>query len=136
MDRLDERKFHFNDPNARTTIPFELTRNGLFFQVLVNGSEPLWFSLDSGSGTNYIDLGVARKLGLEFSGTKKVYGAGKGLIEVQVAEGVSFELPGLLTKGHQVHGIDLTGVDWGRLRAGRNASAREVPATRSVWSGR
>jgi len=114
MDRLDERKFHFNDPNARTTIPFELTRNGLFFQVLVNGSEPLWFSLDSGSGTNYIDLGVARKLGLEFSGTKKVYGAGKGLIEVQVAEGVSFELPGLLTKGHQVHGIDLTGVDWGR----------------------
>jgi hypothetical protein len=74
----------------------------------------LWFSLDSGSGTNYLDLDIARKIGLEFHGTKKVHGAGKGLIEVQVAEGISFEIPGLSTKGHQIHGIDLTGVGWGR----------------------
>ena len=40
-------KFHFNDNSARTTIPFELARNGLFFQVRVNDSEPLWFTLDN-----------------------------------------------------------------------------------------
>ena len=82
----------------------------MFFRSLKGGSEPLWFSLDSGSGTNYLDLTIARKIGLEFHGTKKVHGAGKGLIKIQVAEGVSFELPGLSTKGHQIHGIDLTGV--------------------------
>src|SRR6266581_6139835 len=111
-----QKKFHFSDASARSTIPFELARNGLFFQVRVNGSEPLWFTLDSGAGTNYLDLGIARKIGLEFHGTKKVHGAGKGLIDVQIAENVSFELPGLLSQGHQVHVTDLAGVQdqWGR----------------------
>ena len=116
MGKTEERKFRFSDSSARTIIPLELTRNGLFFQVRVNRSEPLWFTLDSGSGATYLDLGIARKIGLEFQGTKKVHGAGKGLIQVQVAENVSFELPRLLTQGHRVHAIDLAGVQeqWGR----------------------
>src|SRR6266705_387652 len=58
-----QKKFHFSDASARSTIPFELARNGLFFQVRVNGSAPLWFTLDSGAGTNYLDLGIAREIG-------------------------------------------------------------------------
>jgi aspartyl protease len=113
---MQEPKFRFSNNSARITIPFEFARNGLFFQVRVNGSELLWFTLDSGSGATYLDLGVARKIGLEFSGTRKVHGAGKGVIQVQVAENVSFKLPGLLSQGHQIHAIDLAGVQdqWGR----------------------
>jgi hypothetical protein len=113
---MSEPKFRFSSRTSRTTIPFELARNGFFFQVRVNDSAPLWFTLDSTSGANYLDLEIAGDIGLKFHGTKKVHGAGKGLLTVQVAEDVSFKLPGLLSKGHQVHAISLAGVQelWGR----------------------
>jgi len=117
---MQEPRFRFSNPKTGTTIPFELTRNGLFFKVRVNRSRPLWFTIDSGSGTNYLDLSVATRIGLEFQRTKKVHGAGKGMITVQVAENVAFELPGLLSRGHQIHAIDLAGVQdqWGRRLEG------------------
>ena len=107
--------YKFSDSKAETTIPFELSRNGIFLRARVNGSDPLWFTVDSGSAANYIDLATAEKVGLEFTGTKTVRGAGEGLIPVKVAENISFELPGLSSSGHIIHGVKLPGPEqWGR----------------------
>jgi hypothetical protein len=56
--------YKFDNPDAKMTIPFELSRNGVFFQVRVNNSNPLWLIIDSGSAANYIDLTTADKIGL------------------------------------------------------------------------
>jgi aspartyl protease len=107
--------YKFNNPDAKIIIPFELSRNGIFLQARVNDSDPLWFTIDSGSAANYIDLTTAEKIGLDFRGIKTVRGAGEGLINVKVAEDVSFELPGLSSTGHTIHGVALPGPEqWGR----------------------
>ncbi len=116
METTRERNFRFSDSQVHISIPFELTKNAPFFQVCINDSEPLWFTLDSGAGATYIDLGLADKIGLRFQGTKKVQGAGKGMVEVHVVNEVSVKLPGLASWGHQIHATDLTGLheQWGR----------------------
>jgi hypothetical protein len=107
--------YKFNNPDSKMTLPFELSRNGIFFQARVNNSNPLWFTIDSGSAANYIDLTAAERISLDFHGTKKVRGAGEGLINVKVAGDVSFELPGLSSTGHTIHGVELPGPEqWGR----------------------
>ena len=72
--------FAFDSSERRVVIPVEVSRNGIFFRVKVNGSGPLWFSLDSGAGTNYIDRGAARKLGLPPGEKAYVHGAGEGQV--------------------------------------------------------
>ncbi len=86
----------------------------MFFQVNVNDMGPLWFCLDSGAGTSYIDTQAARRIGLEFQGKRTVQGVGEGRIEVNVARDVRFELPGLVSSGHEVHATDLGGLGWAR----------------------
>ena len=88
---------------------------GIFFRARVNDSNPLWFTVDSGSAANYVDLATAEKIGLEFTGTKTVRGAGEGLIPVKVAENITFDLPGLSSTGHTMNGVRLPGQEqWGR----------------------
>lgn len=108
--------FAFDSPERRAVIPIEVTRNGIFFRVTMNGSGPLWFSVDSGAGTNYIDRGAAKKLGLPPGERAYVHGAGAGQIEVERIADVSFEMPGLRSRGHRVNVIDLEPVQatWGR----------------------
>jgi Aspartyl protease len=110
------RKYRFDHPDGRTAFPFELSRNGLFFRVRVEDSEPIWFTIDSGSGATYLDRTFAKRLGLHSHETKKVHGAGEGTVEVDVIENVAFELPGLSTWGHEIHTIDFQGLQeqWGR----------------------
>ena len=107
-------KYHFANPSGTTTVPFELSRHGLFFEIKVNSLGPLWFSLDSGSATNYLDIDVAKEIGVRFQGSKTVQGAGQGRVPVQVAENVTFELPGLCSEGHQIHSLKLPAHEqWG-----------------------
>ncbi len=109
-----EKKFRFDSPDLRTTIPFEAAKNGVFFQVELNDPRPLWFTLDSGAGTTYVHNEVARRLGLAFQGKKQVRGAGEGTVEVDVVGNVSLNLPGLRTWDHTIHAADLSGLDWER----------------------
>jgi hypothetical protein len=103
--------YHFSSVDKRTVIPFELTLDGIFFQLQIAGSsEHLWFSLDTGAGSSYLDLGVAKRLGLQTSGSGTVHGAGAGTVPVNFIESVTFELPGLTSSGHRVNTTDLTGL--------------------------
>ena len=107
--------YEFSNSISETIIPFEISRNGIFFHARVNDSDPLWFTVDSGSAANYVDLDAAKKFGLEFTGTKTVRGAGEGLIPVKVAENITFELPSLSSSGHTINGVKLPGPEqWGR----------------------
>jgi hypothetical protein len=115
MDSDESKKFLFTQPKATITIPFELSRNGFFFTMRVNDGGPLWFTLDSGSAANYLGMDQAEKLGLEFHGTKTVHAAGGQSIKVHIADGISFALPGLVSKEHQIHAASLPGLSqWGR----------------------
>jgi hypothetical protein len=103
--------YHFSSLDKRTVIPFELTLDGIFFQLQIAGSsEHLWFSLDTGAGSSYLDSGVAKRLGLQTSGSGTVHGAGTGAVPVSFIESATFELPGLTSSGHHVNTTDLTGL--------------------------
>lgn len=87
-----------------TAIPIELTQNVVFFQATLKGSNrPLWLSLDSGSGSTYLDEAVAGQLGLKTSGGGSVHGAGSGEVPVQYVDGVTFELPGLEVRSDRIN---------------------------------
>lgn len=101
--------YHFSSPDSRTVVPFELHQDLIFFQVQIAGSsDPLWFTLDTGAGSSYLDSGVAKRLGLHTSGSGKVQGAGAGEVPVNFVESVTFELPGLTSSGHRVNTTDLS----------------------------
>ncbi|HEX3819054.1 MAG TPA: retropepsin-like aspartic protease [Candidatus Sulfotelmatobacter sp.] len=101
--------YHFSSVDMRTVIPFELTSDGIFFHLQIAGSSgQLWFSLDTGAGSSYLDSGVAKRLGLQTSGSGSVHGAGAGAVPVNFVESVTFELAGLTSSGHRVNTTDLT----------------------------
>jgi Aspartyl protease len=103
--------YHFSSVDKRIFIPFELTSDGIFFQLQIAGSSGhLWFSLDTGAGSSYLDSGVAKRLGLQTSGSGTVHGAGEGTVPVNFIESVTFELAGLTSSGHRVNTTDLTGL--------------------------
>jgi len=103
--------YNFSSADKRTVIPFEFTQDVMFFQVQIAGSsEHLWFTLDTGSGSSYLDSSVAKRLGLQTSGNGSVHGAGSGEVPVSFIESVTFELPGLTSSGHRVNTTDLTGL--------------------------
>lgn len=103
--------YKFSSAEKRTVVPFELNQDGIFFRLQIAGSsEPLWFSLDTGSGSSYLDSKVAKRLGLKTAGGGTVHGAGSGSVPVSFIEGVTFELPGLISSGHRVNTTDLSGL--------------------------
>jgi len=103
--------YHFSSPDPRAVVPFELHQNLIFFQIRIAGSrDRLWFTLDTGAGSSYLDSGVATRLGLHTSGSGKVQGAGAGEVPVNFVESVTFELPGLTSSGHRVNTTDLSGL--------------------------
>lgn len=108
--------FDFDSANRTAAIPVEVSRNGIFFRVKLNGAGPLWFLVDSGAGTNYLDQGAAKKLGLPPGEKAHVQGAGEGKVEVERIRGVSFEMSGLRSEQHQLNIVDLGPVQetWGR----------------------
>ena len=104
--------------HVSTVVPFELTKNIAFFQVHVKGSSrPIWFDLDSGSGSAYMDAGVARSLRLQVHGEGTVRGVGSGAVPVQFADSVTFEVPGLEWTEHEIKIIDFKPDDEGFGRA-------------------
>src|ERR1044071_724929 len=75
-------------------IPIELDGNHIYFQGRVNGSKPVWFSLDSGASRSLISYRRARELGLQFLDRSRGAGAG-GFAETARIKDVSFNLSGV-----------------------------------------
>jgi hypothetical protein len=112
--------FHFGS-EGRAVVPFELTKGVVFFQIHVKGSSrTLWFSLDSGAGSSYMDAGVAKSLGLQTVGSGTVQGAGSGDVPVEYVDSVTFELPGLESARHRINVTDFKGLNeqFGRTEDG------------------
>src|SRR5215218_9430208 len=61
---------------AVAQIPIELSGNEIFLSLRVNGSEPLWFVLDTGAGSTVISTTAAEALGLKLEGSHQARGAG------------------------------------------------------------
>jgi hypothetical protein len=75
------------------TIPFELYFNEIYVPVRVNGSEPLWFVVDSGAGGWIVDRAHATRLGLHLEQeTAQGTGAGSGTYDVSYVKDVTFSL--------------------------------------------
>lgn len=91
-------------------IPFDLVSNKPYLKVRVNGSEPLWFVLDTGSaGGSILEWEQARKIGLEIKNVKKRHaGAGEGvLVRMGHAAGLTFDLYGLKIPNQSAAVVDL-----------------------------
>ena len=78
------------------SIPFEISGKGhIFLRVRVNGSEPLWFGLDSGTEQTLISRRQADALKLKLRGGMQAVGSGEGTDDFASARNVSFSLPGV-----------------------------------------
>lgn len=81
-------------PPAR--VPFELYLNSLIFlQARVNGSEPMWFVLDSASTFSFLDAGKAEALGIKAENRDSITGSGGGSIEIAFGKGASLDISGV-----------------------------------------
>jgi hypothetical protein len=86
--------YHFTS-GCSAVVPFEVTKNIIFFQIHVKGSSrALWFNLDSG--------------------------AGFGDVPVEYVDSVTFELPGLESGGHRINTTDFKSLNeqFGRAEDG------------------
>lgn len=95
-----------------SVVRFDSANNLIFLPVSINGSEPLWFVLDSGAGYCLINLSRAQALGLTFEGDAQASGAGSGTENVKVIKGaVAFGLGGLKVSVAPAGAMDLTSIE-------------------------
>ena len=59
-------------------IYFQLADSLIYIQASLNGSQPLWMMLDTGSSVTVFDEPVSRTLGIRFLGEGNAYGPGQG----------------------------------------------------------
>jgi Aspartyl protease len=77
-------------------IPFELTDGGhVLVRVSINGSEPLWFGLDSGNEQTLISRRQAKALNLKLRAEGQAAGSGENLVDFALVKNVSFNLSGV-----------------------------------------
>jgi len=69
-------------PEPVAIIHYQLNEKLVYLPVRVNGSGPLWFTVDSGARHCVIDAAVARRLKLSIVSNDRTTGVGKGSIEM------------------------------------------------------
>ncbi|HEY1526672.1 MAG TPA: aspartyl protease family protein [Candidatus Angelobacter sp.] len=88
-------------------IPVEISGNVLYMKVRINGSDPGWFILDTGSVASVIASAWAKKLKLETNGDFGTTGSG-GAAAVSLIKDVVFGLPGVEVPASTVLVLDLS----------------------------
>jgi hypothetical protein len=88
----------------------ELNGNHVLLQGRVNGSGPLWFTLDTGAAASVINMRRARELGLQLTETGRAQGAG-GTAETSRLSGITFSLEGVEIKNLNVMAIALDSIE-------------------------
>lgn len=86
--------FRFTNGQRSARVPLDRLGNGLFVQVRVNNSQPLWFGIDTGASATVIDAERARALRLKSAGKIGASTTG-GDAEATFTKGVNFILPGV-----------------------------------------
>jgi predicted aspartyl protease len=80
--------------NKAVDIPIELNGVHIFVQTRVEGSEPMWFILDTGAAVTVLDTETAEKLGLELKGEIEARGAGEESKTASFISDMSYEVGG------------------------------------------
>lgn len=62
-------------------IPFQLADSLIYIQASINGSQPLWMMLDTGSSSTVFDESVLQMLGIRSFGQANVDGPGQGAMQ-------------------------------------------------------
>jgi hypothetical protein len=93
-----------------TRFPMELNGNHVLLQGRVNGSGPLWFTLDTGAAASVINMRRARDMGLQLTETGRAQGAG-GTAETARLSGITFGLEGVEIKNLNVMAIALDSIE-------------------------
>jgi hypothetical protein len=89
-------ELHFVRGQRALSIPFEIFGKGhIYLRVRINGSEPLWFGLDSGTELTLLSLQQAKKLNLKLQGGMQAAGSGEDTVDFALTRNVSFSLPGV-----------------------------------------
>ena len=101
----------FASGESALRIPFQLSSNVIFLQVRVNGSEPLWFILDTGAAGTLLDTNRAQALGLKISGGGNVEGVGETSVAAGIAKNISFSLPGVAFQARVVVVLPLSNLN-------------------------
>jgi hypothetical protein len=94
--------FSLADGKSKVTIPIEIHNNLVVMPVVLNGTLPLKFILDTGVRTSILTQKAFTDI-LNLTYTRKYEIAGPGgekLIEAYITNNVSIDLPGVLGKGH------------------------------------
>jgi hypothetical protein len=94
------------------SIPLDLVGNYVLVQVRVNGSEPLWFLLDSGAAT-IVGAKCAARLKLATAGTERGNGVGSEAIEATTAANVRLALSGVEFSEARVVVVPLDAIEAG-----------------------
>jgi predicted aspartyl protease len=98
---------HFDSGKSARSIPFERHNNQIYLRATVNGSQPLWFILDTGART-LISRSAARSLGLKLKERGEVQSTGESVtFKIATTENVSFKLPGVVLNVQQAGVISL-----------------------------
>lgn len=103
--------FQFTEGESARDIPIELNTVHIFLQARVNGSDPLWFILDTGAALSVLNTATAADLGLKMAGKIEGRGAGEGSVEVNLVPDVSFDLPGVKLTGQTVATVPLSKIE-------------------------
>ena len=69
---------HAISDNISAPIYFQLADSLIYMQASLNGSQPLWMMLDTGSSVTVFDEPVSKTLGIRFPGEGNAYGPGQG----------------------------------------------------------
>jgi predicted aspartyl protease len=91
-------------------IPIELSGSQIFLRLRVNGSEPLWFGLDTGASGTVINTTTAASLGLKPEGSHQTTGAG-GNVQSSTVRGVRLDIGGARLEDLSVMTLALTSIE-------------------------
>lgn len=64
--------------DGASPIHFQLEDSLIYVQASLNGSQPLWMMLDTGSSVTVFDESASKNLGIRFPGKGNAYGPGQG----------------------------------------------------------
>lgn len=96
---------------AAVTVPAKLRDAVPIIEVRINGSRPLWFALDTGSGRMLLDSALIDPLGLTRGGADSIHGAGAGSVPITaIDEELTLAVGSLESGGYHFDATDLSHV--------------------------
>ena len=90
--------------------PSELSGSQIFLRFRDNGSEPLWFGLDTGASSTVINTTAAAALGLKPEGSGRTTGAG-GQVQSSSVRGVRLDIGGARLENLDAMTLALTSIE-------------------------